>query len=176
MALLGIFALAVTYGGGDGPYQAIHQLLGKRAHSKFMAVPQVRKLYDELQLVFNEIVENTELTLDGKAYINRQGYTKEVEQAKKDGQLVAFYLQGDESALTDAALKAHKSAVLTKFDGWVCIEPENPEVAEKAILEATGMRVQVAQKRLLIDGLPLGQFGPLDADDWDGWLVAAGAI
>ena len=167
---------AMVYGGGDGLHHAIHQILGDHAHSKFMAVPQVRKLYDELQLVFNEIVENNELTPDAKAYINRQGYTKEVEQAKKDGQLVAFYLQGDESALTDAALQAHKSAVLPKFDGWVCVEREDPVVAEKAILEATGMSVQVAQKKLLIDGLPLGQFGPLDVDDWDGWLVAAGAI
>jgi len=110
--------------------------------------PLFSDLHDELQIIFGQLIQQHDR---GTVVINAMGKPKRMPDDPKS--VVAHLIQGFEASALRAALSVHSSAVLPLHDGWVCIEPECPREAERAIREATGMHLKVEIERYEIEGL-----------------------
>lgn len=99
-----------------------------------------------------------------KAILDADAAAKVARLSSVKSQVVALLVQGYESRALQAAVAAHKSSVLLKFDAWLTTEPEDIEAAEAAMLAETDFPLTIDRKesdpnrhQMLIDGLPLMQ-------------------
>ena len=114
--------------------------------------PRFNGLYDELQEIFKVMIDNA--TRNPKTNLVKNVLGRTDKKAKKDSQQVAHLLQGIESQALQAVLSVHQSTVVPLHDGWVCTDSESILEAERAILKAAGIPLEVGEpERLELSGI-----------------------
>ena len=145
--------IAIIYGAKKNEHFGVIQERLKADKFKVITEhPRFNGLYEELQDIFKVMIEKA--TRDPETNLVKNALGRTDREAKKDSQQVAHLLQGIESQALQAVLSVHQSTVVPLHDGWVCTTSESIPEAERAILKATGIPLEVGEpERLELSGI-----------------------